>query len=240
MAVLARTRWHPARLAGAGVLVALGCLLPLNARAQEQLRRTLAVTGVGEVAVETTIARLRLGVEVRGATAADVQAQVARQTTAVVDLLRSRQVERLQTTGIRLQPDYAFENRQRRLLGYVGTNSIAFQVPVAQAGDFIDAAIQAGATKIDGVSFLATEGAIAAAEQAALRDATAEARQQAEIVLDSLGLQASEIVRIAIQDSTEPPRPLLQNAALSATEAGTPVVGGQQVVRARVSLQIAY
>jgi len=239
---LVKSSWRPRSQA-----IALGCcallaglLLPLSARAQEEFRRTLAVTGVGEVPVETSITRIRLGVEVRGATAATVQAEVAERTAAVVDLLRSRQVERLQTTGIRLQPDYTYDNNQRRLLGYIGNNDVAFQVPTASAGDVIDAAIRAGASQIDGIEFLATEAALAAAEQVALRAATADARQQADIVLDSLGLSAREVVRIRINDDQPMPRPLLQNAALERVQAGTPVVGGEQLVRATVTLEIQY
>ncbi|NJK99821.1 MAG: SIMPL domain-containing protein [Spirulinaceae cyanobacterium SM2_1_0] len=231
---------HPRTTALACGLALFSGLLPLSARAQEALERTLTVTGVGEVAVETTITRIQLGVEVRGATAAEVQAAVAERTTAVVDLLRSRAVERLQTTGIRLQPDYTFENRQRRLVGYVGTNSVAFQVPTPAAGEVIDATIRAGATQIDGINFLADEAAITTAEQAALREATADARQQADVVLDSLGLSAQEIVRIHINDNQTAPLPRMQNAMLESAPADTPVIGGQQLVQASVTLEIGY
>lgn len=221
-------------------LALLSSAVPWGVQAQEALRRTLAVTGVGEVRVETTITRVRLGVEVRGSNAAEVQARVARETTAVVDRLRSLNVERLQTTGIRLQPDYTFENNRRRLLGYVGSNNVAFQIATPRAGEVIDAAIQAGATQIDGLEFLATEAAIANARREALRAATADARQQADVVLESLGLSAREVVHIRINDSQPLPQPHFQSSVRSAADAETPVIGGQQVVRAAVALEIQY
>ncbi|NJO18907.1 MAG: SIMPL domain-containing protein [Spirulinaceae cyanobacterium RM2_2_10] len=230
---------HPRTTALACGLALFSGLLPLSARAQEALERTLTVTGVGEVAVETTITRIQLGVEVRGATAAEVQAAVAERTTAVVDLLRSRAVERLQTTGIRLQPDYTFENRQRRLVGYVGTNSVASRfrpLPLVRSST----RRFERATQIDGINFLADEAAITTAEQAALREATADARQQADVVLDSLGLSAQEIVRIHINDNQTAPLPRMQNAMLESAPADTPVIGGQQLVQASVTLEIGY
>lgn len=80
----------------------------IPAIAQEQVLRTLKVTGKGIEMVSTTIAEVDLGVEIQGKTATEVQQEVAKRTSAVVDLLQSRNVEQLKTTGIRLQPNYQY------------------------------------------------------------------------------------------------------------------------------------
>lgn len=218
----------------------LSLALPMSAEAQERMLQTLTVTGQGEETIPTSITRVQLGVEVRGETAAEVQQEVARRTAAVVNLLRSRNVAQLQTTGISLQPNYDYRDNQQRLLGYIGTNSVSFRIDTERAGPLIDEAIQAGATRIDGVSFIAEDSAIAAAQKEALREATQDAQAQADVVLNALNLSRKDIVRIQINGASAPPPIFLQNAAFRAETAGTPVIGGDQVVNASVTLEISY
>ncbi|MDY7014787.1 MAG: SIMPL domain-containing protein [Cyanobacteriota bacterium] len=212
----------------------------MSVEAQERVLRTLTVTGQGETTIPTTIARVQLGVEIRGETAANVQREVRDRTSAVVNLLRSRDVAQLQTTGISLRPNYTFRNNEQRLVGYIGTNSVSFRVETEKAGSLIDEAIQAGATRIDNVGFIAEDSAIAAAQKEALRDASQDAQEQADVVLDALNLSRQEIVSIQINGANVPPPILLQNAAVRAEADGTPVIGGDRVVRASVTLEIRY
>ncbi|MFW6358984.1 MAG: SIMPL domain-containing protein [Chroococcales cyanobacterium] len=210
--------------------------------AQERMLRTLTVTGEAQERIPATKAQVQLGVEVRGENAAQVQQQVARQMSAVVELLRSRNVERLQTTGINLNPIYNYEDDQRQLIGYVGTNTVSFRVNAEQAGQILDQAVNAGATRIDNISLMASEEAIAEAQKEALRDATQDAREQADVVLNALNLNANEIVRIQLNGANVPPpvpMPRLEAASL-AKDAVTPVIGGEQTVRASVTLEISY
>jgi hypothetical protein len=214
---------------------------PRPAIAQEQLTNTLTVSGQGTESVQTTITQVRLGVEAEGDTAEAVQAEVARRSNAVLELLRSRNVSQLQTTGISLSPRYDYSGDTRRLVGYQGSNMVSFEVPTEAAGDLLDEAVQAGASRIDGVSFIASDEAIAAARDVALQEATQDALAQADAVLRSLGLTRQGIVNIQIGGAA-PPRPvnLRTTEALSADAAPTPVVGGEQDVQASVTLQIRY
>ncbi|WP_413167062.1 SIMPL domain-containing protein [Capilliphycus salinus ALCB114379] len=211
--------------------------------AQEQQMRTLTVSGQGIVNIPTSMTQVQLGVEVQGKTADEVQQEAAKRTTAVVELLRSRNVEKLETTGIRLNPNYNYGNNQQELTGYSATNTVSFRIPTESVGSLLDDAVKAGATRIDGVSFVAADKAIEAAQQQALKQATQEAQRQADAVLDSLNLTKREIVNIQVNStSTPPPQPLMrQQVALASVErADTPVIGGEQQVQASVTLQIRY
>ncbi|MGB5962186.1 MAG: SIMPL domain-containing protein [Coleofasciculaceae cyanobacterium] len=224
-------------------LLTMALINPVNA--QEKLLRTLTVTGRGVESIQTTKTQVELGVEVQGKSATSVQEDVARRSSAVVELLKSRNVEKLQTTGIRLNPIYSYENNKQQLTGYSATNTVSFRLPTEQAGTLLDDAIKAGATKIDGVSFTATEEAIATAQKLALQKATQEAQSQAEAVLGSLNLSRKEIVNIQVNNATPPPEPRLAQRQFSTTtklagEAIVPVVGGEQEVQASVTLQISY
>lgn len=226
------------------IFFALGLLsltLTNPAVAQEKLMRTLTVTGRGVESISTTKAQVQLGVEVQGKTATSVQQEVQERSSTVVELLRSRNVEKLQTTGIRLNPIYSYENNVQRLTGYSASNTVSFRIPTEQAGKLLDDAVNAGATRIDSVSFTAADEALAAAQKQALRQATQDAQQQADAVLSSLNLTRKDIVNIQINGSTPPPpMPFLERAALASKAADTPVIGGEQEVQASVTLQMSY
>jgi len=211
--------------------------------AQEKLLRTLTVSGRGVERIPTTLTEVRLGVEVQGKTAQEVQQEAARRSSAVVALLRSRNVERLETTGISLNPVYSYNNNVQRLTGYSATNTVSFRLNTEQTGTLLDDAVKAGATRIDGISFVAADPAIATAQQQALREATQDAQQQARTVLSTLELTPKEVVSIQVNAANppQPPMPLYRReAAVAAQAASTPVVGGEQQVEASVTLQISY
>lgn len=209
--------------------------------AQERLLRTLTVTGQGIERIPTTLTQVQLGVEVQGKTAAQVQQEVARKSAAVVELLRSRNVEQLQTTSIQLNPVYSYENNQQRLIGYSASNTVSFRMPTEQAGTLLDDAVAVGATRIDSIRFTAPESAVSTAQKQALREATQDAQQQADAVLNALNLTRQDIVNIQINGATPPPpMPMLDRAEFVAQNVATPIIGGDQEVQASVTLQISY
>jgi uncharacterized protein len=215
------------------------------AMAEQQLARTVTVTGQGSEMIPTTLARVMLGVEVQGDTAEKVQQEAARRSSAVIELLRSRNITKLQTTGINLSPRYDYSNNgEQKIIGYTASNSVSFQVANDRAGAIMDDAVKAGATRIDGVSFIADEGAIATAQRQAIREATQDAQAQAEAALSALGLTRKEVVNIQVNGATPPTPVFYQNDSLEARTAAapspTPVVGGEQEVQASVTLQISY
>lgn len=210
--------------------------------AQEQRIRTLSVTGRGVEAIPTTQTQVALGVEVQGKTAAEVQQEAARRSSAVVALLRSRQVQKLETTGITLSPNYSYENNQQRLIGYIATNTVSFRLNTQSAGTLLDDAVQAGATRIQGVSFVAADSAIEQAQKQALKKATQDAQAQADAVFSALNLKRGEILNIQVNGASAPP-PMYRQAAtarLGNADATTPVVGGEQQIEASVTLQFGY
>ncbi len=207
--------------------------------AQERLTRVITVTGEGSESIPTTLTRVQLGVEVQGTNAENVQSEVATRSNGVVNFLRGRNVEKLQTTGIQLQPVYDYSDKQRRLTGYVGSNIVSFVIRTEAIGNLLDEAVKAGATRIDNVSFSATDEAVTRARQQALIEATQDAQAQANTVLRALGLSAKETVTITINGSNTPV-PIARAAMMKADSAASPVIGGDQTVSASVTLQISY
>lgn len=210
--------------------------------AQERMLRTLTVSGRGVERIATTITRVELGVEFQGKNANEVQQEVASRSNAVVSALRAQNVDNLQTTGIRLEPVYDYNNNRQDLIGYRGTNTLSFRAAPDRTGQIVDAAVQAGVTRIDGISFTATDAAINQAQQQALRLATQDAQRQADTVLNSLNLTRREIVNIQVNGASPPPPIFLQASTETFARAGapTPILASEQAVEASVTLTISY
>ncbi|WP_310487013.1 SIMPL domain-containing protein [Chamaesiphon sp. VAR_69_metabat_338] len=207
--------------------------------------RTITASGKGIVNIPTTLSQIRLAIEVAGKTPASAQQAAARRSTQVINYLKTQQVDKLQTTGINLNPTYIYSNgRNPEITGYTATNSISFRVTNDRAGAILDAAVNNGATRIDGVNFIASEQAISTAQLQALKQATQDAERQADAVLATLSLKRKEVINIQINSASTPaPMPLAQESArakLADATATTPIVGGEQQVEATVTLDIGY
>jgi len=106
------------------LLVFVSFVQPGLAQEKERMWRTLTVSGRGVESIPTTLSEVSLGVEIQGKTAQEVQHEAARRSSAVVALLKSRNVEKLQTTGIRLNPVYSYNNNVQRITGYAASNTL--------------------------------------------------------------------------------------------------------------------
>lgn len=204
----------------------------------------LTVSGMGLVNVETSIAVIRLGVLVDGESAAGVQEEVANRSTQLIERLQSESVNKLQTTGIRLNPRYQYDrDGNAQQTGVQGQNSVQFEVPIDQAGAILDGAIESGATQIESVTFKAEDSVLEEARQAAIRLAIQDARTQADTVLDALELSSDGIARITVNGSHQAPAPMIMQAEAYSSmsrDSNTPVLGGEQTVSASISLQVRY
>ncbi len=206
--------------------------------------RTITASGRGIVTIPTTLSQVRLAIEVQAKTPTTAQQDAAKRSTRVLEYLKTQRVDKLQTTGIGLNPTYIYpSNGKPQITGYTATNSISFRVTTDRAGAILDAAVKNGATRIDGVSFIAEDRAIASAQIQALKQATQDAERQADAVLETLNLKRKEVIGIKIDSASIPtPVPMLRQALSDsvAEKPSTPVVGGEQQIEAAVTLDIGY
>ena len=108
----------------------------------------------------------------------------------------------------------------------------------------MDDAIKTGATRIDGIKFIAIASSDAQAQQQAIQKASEDAKKQANAALDALNLLQQEVIGIQINQAT-PPQPQnyaspAANTSSIAQKAETPIVGGEQKVEQTVTRQIRY
>ena len=209
--------------------------------AQTDNSRILEVTGQGIVSVPTSTAQVQVGIEVEGATASEVQQEIAQLSSAVVDQLNQLGVEELQTIRISLEPRIQFDEGESTVVGFTGRNVLQFEIPTEQAGETIDLAIQAGANLIQNINFIAPETELNQARLDALQLAVQDAQNQAIPVFNTLDLKPLEIIDIDIIGVNSPPSasPFLELRS-AAFDASTPIIGGPQEVIANVALDISY
>jgi uncharacterized protein YggE len=201
--------------------------------------RTLTVTGLGRVAVRPDIADLRLGVTVTEPTVEAARSKSAGALTAVLDRLKALGIRdrdvRTSIVSVNPQYDYARQDAPPRLVGYQFTNLVVAIIrDIDTVGDAIDAALGAGATTIDQISFRVEDQSAAEAEarEAAVRDA----RARAETFAAAAGVPIDGVAAILEGAGAIPyPRPF-ERMALTAKDSGTPVEPGENEVTATVTI----
>lgn len=198
--------------------------------------RTVSVVGTGRVTVSPDVAILTLGVETPDRALATAQQENAARSAA----LRARlaawglPAREIQTAGYNVWQDHDRDGKPR---GYrVGNTVRLLTGDLARVGELLDAAIDAGANSIDGVTFgLRDEAdALHRAREAAMADARAKAAHYAALAGSHLG----DVLSIAEGDATPPPRPMYARAMLAVAAPHTPIEAGEGTVI--VTLQVMY
>lgn len=239
------TRWL---LVTAGIFAGLGIAAgrPAAARADERApeRRTISVTGQGEVAAAPDLATLSIAVETVGPKASAAASDNAQRSAAVVNALKNLigKEDKITTSRYSLEPRYQQpkpgEAIEPRITGYVARNEVQVETrKIDSVGSLIDGANTAGANRISGIQFSLSNRN----EQlrAALEKAGAEARAQAESVAKALGVRLKEVA--SATTSTGPvaqPRYYAQGMAAMEARAPTPIEPGTLSVSA--TLQVTY
>ncbi len=227
-------------------LLALLLVVCASARQCDVAKNVITSEGVGERSLTSTIAVVRLGVEAQAKTAIGAQTKIAAASNKLVAFLKSRNVQKLQTTGVSLDPQYNYSATPRQLIGYSASNSVSFEVAVGKAGAIMDGAVRNGATAINDVSFKATPAATATARRQALADAVKNAEKEARGVATAARRSLGRASVININDSFSP-GPVAARRAFSGAKsiaAGAPapptqIVARDQVIRARVTITYA-
>jgi uncharacterized protein len=215
----------------------------LAAAAQDSASKVHSVRASGEatVSAKPDRAQISIGVVTQAPTAQAASAQNATQTSAVLDAVKRALGSNgeIKTSGYSISPQYQYTNgRPPKITGYQASNSVLATVDdLSLTGKVVDAASDAGANNITGISFsLRDDNAIRAQ---ALAEAALKARSAAEAIAKALNVH---IARVLEADTTEAPvvRPMNKAFAMmsegAAPRAPTPIEPGDLDVRASVTV----
>jgi uncharacterized protein YggE len=208
-------------------------------------RRTIVVTGQGEVTAAPDLVVVAVAVETVAPKAADAVGENASRSAKVAAALKSLigKDDKLTTTRYSLDPRYEQakpgQPSEPRIIGYVAHNEVQVEThKIDSAGALLDGAIAAGANRVSSLQFTLSNRN----EQlrSALERAGAEARAQAESVAKALDVKLKSVV--SATTSTTPivqPR-FFEGRAMAAMAASPPTPVEPGTVSVSASLQVTY
>jgi hypothetical protein len=229
-----RRTWTIAALA-AGVTLALA--VPAGAQSDAG---TVVVAGEATITRAPDVAHVVFAVEARDRDPRAAQGSAAGTMVAVQAALRRAGLgeDALRTLSYGLEPEYDFVKDRRELRGYVARNRIEARVDaIARVGTVIDAAVGAGATSVDGLSFDLKDRR--AVEREALKAAAADAWARAQAAASGVGRTVDRVLRIEEPGAGPSPRPQPMLAMRAGSPTGAqppPISAGSVEITARVTL----
>jgi uncharacterized protein len=228
-------------------LVAFWFLTPLGpAKAQTTAPRTMTVSGSADVRAVPDRAMIQLGVTSRASNAQAALAQNNDLMGKVVAALKQLGIPDtdLQTSYVNLSPVYNNPPPQDppvppQLIGFEANNVLAARLSdLTKLGPAIDAAVNAGANQIQGISFeLSDEEPF---RLNALQQAGAQARAKAGALAAGLGITIGDVETVS--ESGVQVVPVGRGVApvpSGAVSTPTPVLPGEIVVHADVQVQFS-
>jgi uncharacterized protein YggE len=200
----------------------------------------ITVPGHGAVRVAPDVADVRLGVVTIRPTAGEARSAAATTMDAVLAALRHGGVapRDLRTTLLTLDAVRDWSDGSQRITGYQLSNTVEATVrAIDSTGALVDAALGAGATSLDGLTFRLDDPTEALAE--ARRLAVADARRRAETLASEAGVGIGRVVGIVEGGAVAPgpPRPVAMFRAKAEDAAATPVEAGTNELAIDVTVE---
>jgi uncharacterized protein YggE len=225
-------------------IFALAIATPIAAAADvgaSPAQRTIQVSGDGQVQAVPDLAVLSLAIETHAATAEEAAARNGALAQKVTDALKAKLGDKGKTWtgGYSLNPEYADQSHpdgKPVIRGYTAQNTITVQTGALDlVGPLIDAAIAAGANRVNSLDFNLRDDTSARNDAIAL--AAKDARSQAEALAAALNLKLGPIIN-ASNTSNDNPQPVMFRAAgnFAMGAMSTPVSPAEVNVSATVSL----
>ena len=230
-----------AALAAVGLAAVADSASAQQQPAAEPREQSIRVTGVGEARARPDQAVADFGVETLGATAQAAAAENGERMERVIAALVRAGVprDRIETRDYNVFPDYDPQPRpdatEPRIRGYRVMNTVSATLDdIERVGTVIDAALGAGANRVNGVRFGLRDPQ--PFRQRAIDNAVRRARSDAEALAAALGLQLGMVREAYTADlSTVPPIVMERmQMADAAANLSTPITPGEQTVRATV------
>jgi len=205
-------------------------------------KNTLQANGKGVVTAKPDKANITISVETTSQNASGAVKENADKMNKVMANLKSQigKGDKISTTGYNLSPVYTYDETKRKseLSGYRVSNGVIVETKNLNIiGKLIDSATQAGANRIDSLSF-DTDNKDEYRRQALVK-AVQDARQTADIVAKAAGVTIVKILQIS--PSYDVPIPVYREFALTAKAASEPppptqIEPGELTVAASVNI----
>ena len=235
---------------------------PQQARHEElfQQENILTVKGHGEVSVTPDRVRVTIEIIKRSLTSERVNEMMRLVASALLEYLQketNKRAEKIQTSNFEIRPVRKDEeHREGPIIAYEAHFNISFEAEVAEGGLLIDRLLDhlhknslpdTVNASVESVRYIVSDAISKPAYAEALKLASKDAEAQGTLVLESLGLKKSKVVRIDVQDAGQGVTMREENESYAAYSAKsmmrtpkTQFIAPQNQIEASVTLVIAY
>jgi hypothetical protein len=237
------------------MLLGLACIVGSMAMAQEAIptpppaQRSIIVTGSAQRMVPPDLGLVVLAVETQADTVARAVEQNNSSASKVMDAMRALRIRDLavRTLGFDVQPIYEQPPVNRpvtqplRIIAYRVTNRVEARIPEmgtntlsANVGKVLDAGLNAGANRIDNVSFtLENDQPV---QREAFAAATKDAAATAAALATAAGVQLGPLMTLSTTPYyRQPPMPVFAARSADMMASSVPIVAGPLTIQVTVT-----
>jgi len=207
--------------------------------AEDNMTRTLSVSGRGEVKAKPDMATINIGVTTSEKTAAAALEKNTASMQGIFEAMDSLGIPDtdIQTSGFSVNPRYARYNDRETppdIVGYEVRNTVTVAIKnLDDLGGALDRFVTIGANQINGIQFGFADPQ--SLEDAAKKAAIEDAKRNADLYAAAAGVSVGQV--ISIRDSAAPmPMPMMERAMSLDMAASVPIAPGQQTVSAQVAV----
>ncbi len=220
---------------------ALLMISSMSAQAEEAPRRSLTVSGSATVTAKCDTAEIYLTVETQSDNVKKASRDNAETMTAVRNAVIAvgADASKIETENYNVYPQQTYDAKGKlKSRTYKCTNSMKLQVAsLEKTGAVIDAAVEAGANRIDNVEFSVSK--TQEYKDEALQKATADALRKARIMAGTLGRSIVNVISVNEDNVTVRPYHVVFAAKMatnSDARSTTPVEAGDSEMESHVTV----
>lgn len=204
--------------------------------------KTISATGHADVTVPQTIATISFSISKTDDNAKDVQQSVKISADKLVGQLKATNPISVQTVGMSVTPVMSYKDNTSKVIGYTATYTVEVKSKITDAGKIMDKAMDNGVNIMNSPQLSASDEEKSKAQLEAIRIATLNAKSQADISLNALGLKSNVIKQIIVSPNQNPsPQPRVMLMRTSANSAPTtPIEAGVDTISADVNIVVGY
>ena len=170
----------------------------ISVSAADAPAKTITVEGSGNMTIGADQASVNIAIETDASTPQEAAASNASLMTGVRDAVIRAGIEanKIKTSNYMLWPSYQYDKGKSSVSGYRATNSVIVTVnPANKTGDVIDAAIHAGANKINSVTFSMKD--TDTYKQQVIRKAINDAKEKADTIAAALDKHVINVLSVS-------------------------------------------
>lgn len=226
-------------IATAGIIALSASIQAWAADAND--RRSITITGQGEVSAKSDTAIITFSVETMSPNAKAAARENANTMDAVRNavIAKGADAKKIETQSYNVYPQDQYDSKGKvKSTTYRAENSLRVTVTdLSKTGDIIDAAIAAGANRVSSLDLTVSD--TSAYEDQAIRKATEDAYHKAKIIAATLGKTVTNVISVQENGNRYVPYRVanVKLAARSLSEdASTPIEGGESKINSSVTI----